>query len=109
MSRLIDADALSKKLGKVWGIPEDWDGDMNPICEDAFTLIDDAPTIEAVPVVHGKWIKTCDGVNLNVNTWRAETKFIYGCNVCGYTTGNQGGRFKYCPNCGADMRKGGTE
>jgi hypothetical protein len=48
--RLIDADALLKRLSKLWGIPDDWDGDIEPLCEDAFTLIEEAPTIELADI-----------------------------------------------------------
>ena len=49
-------------------------------------MIDDAPTIEAVPVVHGEWIK--------------ET-VLSKCSVCGFRLGAD--TYRYCPNCGAKM------
>ena len=54
-----------------------------------------APTIEAVPVVHGEWIKE-------------EGAFFptYKCSVCRAKHGAIW--FKYCPSCGAKM-KGGAE
>ena len=53
--------------------------------------IDEQPTIEAVPVVHGEWIAQDEGL----------TKFM--CSIC--KGKNYGGHEKFCPNCGADMRK----
>ena len=98
MMRLIDADALSNKLGEWWNIPKDWDGGMAQACEDAFTAIDDAPTIDAQPVVHGKWIDVEEYVEEGV--WR--------CSVCGDDRYFEGGTpaehgCYYCPNCGAKM------
>ena len=61
-------------------------------------LLQDVDTIEAVPVVHGEWI-------YENYTWH--------CGVCGfqpfkgYIPKEPG--FNLCPNCGADMRKGGTD
>lgn len=51
-----------------------------------------APTVEAVPVVHGSW----------------ETEFtallvVYRCSECNCATAL--GQTNFCPNCGADMRK----
>ena len=44
MSRLIDADRLLKELGRVWNIPDDWDGDIGETCETAFDIIENQPT-----------------------------------------------------------------
>lgn len=73
--RLIDADALLERMKhrKYYiGRPSD------PDC-----LVEDAPTIDAVPVAHGLWI--------NEN-----------CSICGQYI-YQGDVRYYCPNCGAKM------
>ena len=58
-------------------------------------MIADAPSVEAVPVVHGEWI--------------ADERGIYFCSVCdseGYWDSECGQQlFDHCPYCGADMRK----
>lgn len=95
--RLIDADRLSNELGKLWRIPKDWDGGMNQACEDAFTMIDYAPTIDAVEVVHGRWIEN-------------RISATFSCSECGSKI-NDNRLYawelhpmeKYCPNCGAKM------
>lgn len=51
--------------------------------------IKDAPTVEAVPVVRGKWV----GV---------EYDMFFECSNCGYSTDYS--LTNFCPNCGADMR-----
>lgn len=53
--------------------------------------LDARPTIEARPVVRGEWIK---------NGWNN-----YSCSDCGSQyIGYGASNFKFCPNCGADMR-----
>ena len=59
-------------------------------------IINVQPTIEAVPVVHGEWI---------------ESDLLFEadkCTICNASIYNTNG-MNFCPNCGADMRKGGTE
>lgn len=56
--------------------------------------IADAPTVEAVPVVHGEW------VNEYINRYGHP---CHCCSVCGFHASHQDKNF--CPECGADMRK----
>ena len=82
--RLIDADALMEKYHKttVW---------------DSWVEINNAPTVDAEPVKHGKWVDKC------VRDWRCSE-----CNceiqkirhVDGYCYNDLP---NYCPNCGAKM------
>lgn len=85
--RLIDADALLEKYNKttVW---------------DSWVEINIAPTIDAVPVVHGRWkIKLLDDYQ----------KYSVICSICGwvgienYDSYDVPSDFNYCPNCGAKM------
>ena len=60
--------------------------------EDAVSLVSkipNAPTIEAEPVRHGKWIA------------QDETYTRYFCSEC--KDRNHQGHEKFCPNCGAKM------
>ena len=85
--RPIDADALSKTLGEWWGIPKDWDGSMDKLCEDAFCAIDEAETLDLEPVRHGRW---------------TTGRHCYECSMCGH--GYLGmPKTHYCPDCGAKM------
>lgn len=98
--RLIDADAMNEKLfykqlgGK----------DTLITAECAFNMINEQPTVEAKPVVHGEWDKTFRYMRENINTGKLEPVYSCDCPICTYHTGNQGVRFNFCPNCGADMR-----
>lgn len=99
--RLIDADELLKRRRKVVEYDEagfSMDYFAVPVEE-----INNAPTVEASPVVHGEWISD-----------QVETGDPFGegfylidilhCSACGgiFDVSDAG---NFCPNCGADMRK----
>ena len=77
------------------------------VCE---FFAEDAPTLDTVEVVHGRWIDIYDGIYANP---------IYKCSVCGNSAPIEErypviGRMytdwsftPYCPNCGAKMDGGG--
>lgn len=114
--RLIDADALSDKLGELWGIPADWDGNMDETCEDAFTEIDNAPTVDAEPVKHGRWQwyeewnpstpdnpRECEDCGWSCSHCKRELEDVVG----GYWDNpDESPDLPYCPNCGAKMKGG---
>lgn len=83
--RLIDADAL--ELGKFIDARTDWHKGWNDALDAATTQ---APTIDAVQVVHGRWVyeKTYQGMK-------------YVCSECGEIP--ECFEPNYCPNCGAKM------
>lgn len=49
--KLIYAERLANRLGELWSIPADWDGNMDKTCEEVFVEIDNAPAVDAVEVV----------------------------------------------------------
>ena len=85
--RLIDGDAFAEDVDK---IPEG--GYLSP--HDLISLINARPTIEERK--KGKWNCSDDMYESGI------------CSVCEWDTGesyvNCKKWFKYCPNCGADMR-----
>ena len=86
--RLIDADALKDK----------WEHDIGIFfARNIVTSIDNAPTIDAVPVRHGEW-KPFD---------LTYGRSIYSCSVCEQATEvpmcMEKPMYAYCPNCGARM------
>ena len=103
--RLIDADALDAEMYRKSFEVDDgrnvWNSGLwirYKIYEEA---IRDAPTVDAVPVRHGKWIHE---VRYTIDSLHSYQQ--YRCSECGmtYITNT-----KYCPNCGADMRGDNSE
>jgi hypothetical protein len=85
--RLIDADAAIDRYYAEYKKQDICDGG-----EDRDWLkrcIDEAPTIEAEPVRHGRWVVQDEG----------RTRFM--CSEC--KAKNYDGSGRYCPNCGAKM------
>lgn len=77
MARLIDGDALIEKFNEA---------------------VEEMPTADVAPVVHGRWIE--------------QEKYTFGvmydCSICGDRILDNGHAWNYCPNCGARM-DGGSE
>ena len=91
--RLIDADAIFPNgVFYVNG--------SNPMTslDELINRINNAPTVDAVEVVHGRWI-IGTGENALMRGYRM-------CSVCGEIIKTQYslyGMLNYCPNCGAKM------
>ena len=81
--RLIDADALKFDIMCVYG--------SNP---KYLNWLNHAPTVDAVPVRHGKWEMKPDPYGFFDE--------IPVCTECGCTT-KMREKTKYCPHCGARM------
>jgi hypothetical protein len=85
MGRLIDADVLKKDLTRFY------DGEVV-----ARKLIDEQPTVDAVPVRHGRWID----IDSEMYTWKIR------CSKCGHERSMMStGQIypMYCEDCGARM------
>ena len=75
--------------------------DIEDIIDKAYATIAAAPTVDAVPVVHARWIGQefdgyADGFPV-FDTWS--------CSKCGEEFRSEGEppAFNFCPNCGARM------
>ena len=79
---LIDADALM--------VSKKWEN-----CTCPAQVIRGAPTIEAEPVRHGRWIER--------KSFHAEGGVSARCSVCRKDIQYLGQPLCYCPNCGAKM------
>ena len=84
--RLIDPDELEKVLRPIL---TDESCPLHIAAEIDMNL-DLMPKVNAVPVVHGKWVNTDDG---------------FRCNKCNHHTPRDKGIWlsNFCPNCGARM------
>lgn len=92
MTRLIDADALMPMMKYA---TTDSEIGVFPIkigFNAIAKVIENAPTVDATPVRHGKWIDRNGAIVAPF--WER-----YECSECGVMSGNN----KYCPNCGARM------
>ena len=90
--RPIDADALREGWLK-WGANE-YVYDTNAFLDS----IDEEPTLDVAPVVHGRWLDKPTGAYGRMQSW---------CTACGKHSGIGGiesNQHKpFCPNCGAKM------
>ena len=93
--RLIDADALIQKRSHA----KNYSPDMYVIGQG---YVMDAPTVDAVPVVRGEWIRMDETQALLSVEWKC-SQCGQEIRVDGILTANGAG-WKYCPNCGCDMR-----
>ena len=84
--RLIDVDdvLIAKRNPDVFIVPETAYG-----WNECLEIFQNAPTVDAVPVVRGRWIHEGDS--------------SYRCSVCGEISCCNG---NYCPDCGAKMEVG---
>ena len=98
--RLIDAEALEESIEQI-----DWyhltrNGEMAKGAaengwykeQDIYNAIEEAPTIEAKPVMHGRWVTHSD---------RPDSLICSVCN-CGFDMWKHDPH-NYCPNCGVQM------
>lgn len=90
MARLIDADALYKEIKRIYD--EHYCNSSYQFIHDFFRAIlrriGRVPTVDAVPVVHGRWITDEKGVTYCVR-----------CRIID----DYASVHNYCPNCGANM------
>ena len=95
--RLIDADALLdvlEDLGERTGRTP-W------LLEDIVDVVDEQPTIEANPVVHGRWKPV--KYTAHCSCGKSYGTYHYLCSACNSIAYAQPYRLSYCPNCGAKM------
>ena len=104
--RLIDADALVEIMGLEnavkWGNKDGYQQDHSYGTLMRYEIkdeIDAQPTVEAVPVVHGKWIMKDSGLwqDCSVCGVAVEVDSMYMCKA------SEDMNFNYCPHCGAKM------
>lgn len=70
--------------------------------ERVIEILDDIPTVNVAPVVHGRWIHT----DL-ASHWYGKDE----CSECTYHEQDRSdlSHFRYCPNCGAKMDGGDSD
>ena len=72
---------------------------------DVIDIVDEAPTVDAVEVVHGLWLDKTE-----IHVYSKAHKFIserVDCSACGHIFFHTSAlTYNYCPNCGAKMDGG---
>ena len=107
--RLIDADAFAERMLKAWDTADEQKrADIVAILANIVTpILAGTPTVDAVEVVHGEWIKNEPNTEA-MREWHkhgigkamSEKSIYWTCSRCGrWGTPS----LKYCPNCGAKM------
>ena len=99
--RLIDADEIllneeSEYTKTIWEVDYTVKIIIKAVHNNIQTLIQEAPTIDAVPVRHGKWVIE------NYN----DKLCIPCCSECNVFVTLSPYKLNYCPNCGAKMDGG---
>lgn len=96
MARLIDADALlASEIRRCGRIPTIGTGYINE--KDFKSILAEAPTVDAVPVVHGRWVKDEERSKNHI-------EYIYVCSACeNCEAWGAVEKTNYCPYCGAHM------
>ena len=92
-NRLIDANAIPWEEHYVPDGDTQWEY-KKELCV-LKPVIDAMPTVDAVEVVHGRWIINCDGYYPYCSVCKEEPK--------------HGEMTNYCPNCGAKMDGDGND
>jgi len=99
MTRLIDADALKAQLQREIDMYFDEVGGGIHTAMEARDEIDYAPTVDAVPVRHGKYI----GTEFDGYADGCPVYYEWKCSECGCVFEEEEPTYNYCPNCGAKM------
>lgn len=90
--KLISKKKIWKAIHNAGGCdapPDSWADGWDKAIDECIRLVEEAPVVDAKPVRHGKWVRSCV------------------CSVCGEAYGprNQKHRqkYRYCPCCGVRM------
>ena len=102
--RPIDADALKIKIQKIKAEALEHGFAPESICGDILlNFLDNAPTIEAKPVVHAHWKPFFEMVEIyNTGGYREKRQTGWICSKCGKGF-TEFGHTTYCSSCGAKM------
>jgi rubrerythrin len=99
--RLIDANFLDDRCRRQ--IADEWNKKVAPVSwseayKEFLDDVWDAPTVDAVEVVHGRWIHT----EIEDDDW-GSVWHKWTCSNCVFSVGHNPNGTNYCPNCGAKM------
>lgn len=96
--RLIDAtdwDSFYADMGDSRNTMDSYDRGYTDALDRVDDWMDAQPTVDAVEIVHGKWVNAADCVCFQCSNCKKYANQPYGL--------TEAILFKYCPNCGAKM------
>lgn len=91
--RLIDADALKRRLETNKANVNPLDYNTRATYFECITMVENSEIIETEPVRHGRWV---DGMPYINSHWKV-------CSVCHRSADHPAGSHEYCGRCGAKM------
>ena len=97
--RLIDANDLMEQMAANFAQCV-YDGVDSEECQIALDTISEAPTVDAVEVVHGRWVR------MDAHKGMERFKCSICRSECYVPTCMNDPMYEYCPNCGARMKGG---
>lgn len=100
MADLISRAAALEVINAVKGIT--WSQSGKVLCGKMYSQIKDLPAVDAVPVVHGRWITYPECLAYE-GAYHDEHIVCSACHSVWNIIDNDTERFNYCPNCGAKM------
>ncbi len=97
--RLIDANKLERWLKTNMANENPLHCDIKETYSECITMVHCMETVDAVPVVHGRWVET--GKVFVHSMYDLFTK----CSLCsfGHVRNEYQEPYRFCPNCGAKM------
>jgi len=102
--RLIDADTLERWLEMNYANANPLDYLTKATLAECLAKVKASPTIDAVPVVHGRWQGEADGYADGYPVYD-----VWYCSECGYCvddgTDDPALLPRHCPDCGAKMKE----
>lgn len=85
-------------------VANDYEAGQNDALDRVDTWMEEQPTIEAAPVVHGRWKPV--KYNAHCSCGKSYGTYHYLCSACNRIAYAQPYGLNYCPNCGARMDGG---
>ena len=97
--RLADVNALLEEINRTIKIMEKQSN--RPSIRNVIMCVKNAPTVDAVEVVHGRWLPV--KYNEYYSGGQHRTVWHLKCSSCNHIAYKQPYGLNYCPNCGAKM------
>lgn len=97
MKKLIELDAAIDAVHRNYDTILDFRSDGETVANSVEDILSELPAVDAAPVRHGQWKEDPSGYGFWI------------CSACGFVSEASAANmlYKFCPVCGADMRKDG--